>query len=143
MPLYACAVASVLWESCPVTRWPSCGRLHRQTVKPLPPHLGRLFVHVSVLVGRTMAPQLQAAPTPRRCDGSKDQKTKQTGVLDFAIWDEMAVIFSVYKAARRPAKKSQNSKRAFSYDRTVQWATKSDRPDPVLASPHARDDVEP
>ena len=27
----------MLWESCPVTRSPSCGRLHRQTVKPLPP----------------------------------------------------------------------------------------------------------
>ena len=31
------SLASVLWESCPVTRSPSCGRLHRQTVKPLPP----------------------------------------------------------------------------------------------------------
>ena len=37
MPLYACAVGCVLWESCPVTRSPSCGRLHRQTVRPLPP----------------------------------------------------------------------------------------------------------
>ena len=37
VPLCACAVARVLWESCPVTCSPSCGRLHRQTVKPLPP----------------------------------------------------------------------------------------------------------
>ena len=61
------------------------------------------------LVGRTMAPsQLLAAPTPRRCDGSKDKKTKQTSVLDLPFENDMAVIFSVHKAARRPAKKSQN-----------------------------------
>ena len=39
VPLYACAVASALWESCPVTRSPSCGGLHRRTVEvePVPP----------------------------------------------------------------------------------------------------------
>ena len=52
-----------------------------------------------------MAPsKLQAAPTPRRCDGSKDKKTKQTSVPDFSIWDDVAVILSVHKAARKPAK---------------------------------------
>ena len=141
VPLYACAVASVLWESCPVTRSPSCGRLHRQTVKPLPPPTCVVSSSHKRLVGRTMAPsQLQAAPTPRRCDGSKDKKTKdkktkQTSVLDFAIWDDMAVIFSVHKAARRPAKRKHRKTQkviAFSYDRTIQWAIRSDRPDPVL-----------
>ena len=37
VPSHAYGVASVLWESCPVTRPRSCARLHRQTVKPLPP----------------------------------------------------------------------------------------------------------
>ena len=51
VPLNASAVASVLWESCTVTRSPSCARFHRQTVTPLPPpttHLCCLFFHVSV-----------------------------------------------------------------------------------------------
>ena len=53
-----------------------------------------------------MAPsQLQAAPTPQKCDGSKDKKTKQTSVLDFAIWDDMA--------------------KAVYYERTLKRATKS------------------
>ena len=55
-----------------------------------------------------MAPsQLQAALTPRRCDGKKDTKTKQTSVLDFAMWDDVPVIFSVHKAGRRRAKKNK------------------------------------
>ena len=54
-------------------------------------------------------------------------------VLDFAIWDDLAVIFSVHKAARRPAKKIAKIK-AFSSDRTTQWAVRSDRPDPVPGS---------
>ena len=33
------------------------------------------------------------------------KKTKRTSVLNFAIWDDMAVIFTVYKAARRLAKR--------------------------------------
>ena len=54
-------------------------------------HLYRLFFHVMFGWTDHGESQLQAAPTPRRCDGSKDQKNK---------------------AARRPAKKkSQNSKR--------------------------------
>ena len=102
--LCACADASVWWESYPVTRSPSCGRLHRQTVKPLPPP------PVSSLLPR---------------------------VLDFAIWDEMAVIFSEHKAARRPAKKTNRETQkvvAVSYGRTIQWAVRSGRPDPVLGS---------
>ena len=108
MPLYSCAVESVLLESCPVTRSPSRARLHRQTVKPLSPH-----TCVVCLVGPTMA--LQAVPSPRRCDGSKDKKTKQTSVLDFATWDDMAVIFTACKACLKSLPeslqgKSQNSK---------------------------------
>ena len=33
VPSCSCAVASVVWESCPATRSPSCGCLHRQTVE--------------------------------------------------------------------------------------------------------------
>ena len=60
-----------------------------------------------------MAPsQLQAAPTPRRCDGSKDKETKQTSVLDIAIWDDMAVIFYCLKSLPESLQeKSQNSQR--------------------------------
>ena len=47
VPSCSCAVESVLWESCPVTRSPSCARVHRQTGKPLPPPTC-VFVHVSV-----------------------------------------------------------------------------------------------
>ena len=67
MPLCACAVARVLWESCPVACSPSCGRLHRQTVKPLPPPTCVVSSFTYCLVGRTMAPsQLEAAPTHKR-----------------------------------------------------------------------------
>ena len=150
VPLYACAVARMLWKSCPATRSPSCGRLHRQTLlspclhPPVSPLLPR-----KCLVGRTMAPShLQAPPTPRRCDDSKDKKTEQTSVLDFAISDDMAVIFSVYKAARRTAKKTQNSKSSNMFPwphNSVGYKVRSSRrsAERFLASPHARDDVEP
>ena len=70
VPLYSCAVESVLRESCLVTRSPSCARFIRQTATSVV-----LFFHVECLVGRTMASsQLQAAPTPRRMRWQ--QKTK-------------------------------------------------------------------
>ena len=83
-----------------------------------------------------MAPsQPQTAPTPRRCCRSKDQRTNQVSVLDFAMWDDMEVIFTVSKAARKPAKNIANSKIiSFSYGRTMLWSITSDRPDPVPGS---------
>ena len=86
------------------------------------------------LVGRTMAPsQRQAAPTPQRCDGSKDKYTKQTSVLDLAILGRYGSHFSLHKAARWPAKKKRKTQiTTFHYGRTIQLAFKSDRPDLVL-----------
>ena len=115
---------------------PSCGRLHRQTVKPLPPPVSSLLPTIC-LVGRTMAPsQLPAAPTPRRYDGSKDKKTKQTSVLDFAIWDNTAVIFLCPRLPEGQQQKNRETQKfiAFSNGRTIQWAFRSDRPGPVLES---------
>ena len=56
------------------------------------------------LVGRS---QPHTAPSQRRCDRREDKKTKQTSIPDFAIWDDMAVIFTVYNAARRLAKNAK------------------------------------
>ena len=94
--LYGCAVASVLWKVARLRVGALTDRLlspcHHPPVTSLLPRI--------CLVGRTTVPsQLQAAPTPRRCDGSKDKKTTQT-----SVWDDMAVIFSVHKAARRREK---------------------------------------
>ena len=74
-------------------------------------HLCRLFVHVSVWLDGPWRRHSFAAPTPRRCDRRKDKRTKHMGVLDFATWHEMAVIFTVYKAARTPAKKIARRKK--------------------------------
>ena len=144
MPLYACAVACVLWERCPVTRSPPCGRLHRKTVKPLPPP--------TCLFGWTDPWRRHSFKRRQHHEdamAAKTKKTKQTSALDFAIWDGMAVIFfSVQNAARRPAKTNRKTQKlkAFYCGRTIQWPIKvrSSRPSAVkfLASPHARDDVE-
>ena len=91
-----------------------------------------------------MAPsQLQAVPTPRMMRWQQGQKkTKQTSVLDFATWDDMAIIFSVRKAARRSAKKkAQNSKSNSIFLRShnsVGCKVRSSRPSAgrFLASPH-------
>ena len=65
VPWYSCAVESVLRNSCPVTRPPSCQRLHRQAVKPLPPlQLCRLFVHVSVWLEMVTSCSLAGFPPP-------------------------------------------------------------------------------
>ena len=73
------------------------------------------------LVGRTMAPsELQAAPTPR------------SWTLPFGtIWQ------SFFLRTRLPESRLKKHRKtlkvmAFSCSRTIQWALKSDRPDPVL-----------
>ena len=64
-------------------------------------------------------------------------------VVEVAIWDDLESIFIVYEACRRPTKNRQCQKViTFSNDRTIQRDTKSDRPDPVPASPHALDAVD-
>ena len=134
VPLYSCAIASLLWESCPVTRSPSCERLHRQTACHHRP--GSSLRPRICLVGRNMAPsQPQTAPAQPRCDRREDKKTKQTSVLDFAIWDDLAVIFTVYKGARRLAKIIDKTQKIIGFycGRAIQWAFRSNRPDPVSA----------
>ena len=102
------------------------------------------------LVGRTVAPsQLQAAPTPRRCDGSKDKKTKHTSVVDFAIWDDMAVIFFCAQGCPKAGKKNLKTQKSncifLRSHNSVGHKVTSSRPSAgkFLTSPHARDDVEP
>ena len=115
--LYSCAVESVLWDSCSVTRSPSCERLHRQTDNPLPPpHLCRLFVHVSVWWDGP-------------CMASSQLQEDQKSVVDFTIWDDLESI--LLWACRRPTK---IEKLKCSFGRTIQRAIWSDRPDPVAAS---------
>ena len=95
-PMYACAVASMLWESCPVTRSPSCGRLHRQTVKPLPPPT--VVSSSTYLFGSTD----HGAGTASSGANTTKMRWQQR---QNATWDDVAVIFSLHKACRRPAKK--------------------------------------
>ena len=89
VPLYACAVASVLWESCPVTRSPSCGRLHRQTVQSLPPTCVISLLPRKRLVGRTMAPsQIQDLPPPlilRWQQVQKRQTNERSGLCHLGL----------------------------------------------------------
>ena len=147
VPLYACAVARVLWES----RSPLCGRLHRQTVKPLP--APTCVVSSSTdLFGSFDGPWRQHSFKQRQhhedAIAARTKKTKQTSVLNFAIWDDMAVIVSVHKAARRPAKKSKNLKKQKHHflwsHNSVGFYVRSSRPSSgkFQASLHARDDVE-
>ena len=108
-------------------------------------HLCRLFVHVSVWLDRPHSPQ--TAPTPRRCDGSKDKKTKQTSVLDFAIWTIWQSISLCTRLPEGRQKTSQNSKSNSTSPRShdsVGYKVRSSRPSAgkFEASPHARDDVE-
>ena len=95
------------------------------------------------LVGRTVAPsQLQAAPTPRRCDGSKDEKKpSKRAFWTFAMWDDMAVIFL---CARLPEGRPKKKKNLWSHN-AVGFQVRSSRPSAgkFLASPHARDNIEP
>ena len=84
VPLCSCAVESVLLDSH-VTRSPSCERLHRQTVKPLPPPVSSLRPRIC-LVGRTMAPsqlRTNGANTTKMWSQQR-QKNPQTSVVDFA-----------------------------------------------------------
>ena len=107
VPLYACAVASVLWESCPVTRSPSCGSFDRQTVEPLPPPT--CVVSSSTYLfgwtdhGAVTASSGANTTKMRRQQGRKDHTNKRLG----AIWQ------SFFQCTRLPEggqKKSQNSK---------------------------------
>ena len=149
MPLYSCAVESVLWESCPVTRSPSCASLHRQTAKPLPPSTCVVSSPTYLFCWTDGPSRLQAAPTPRSCDRSKDKRTKQMSVLKTAIWDDMAVIFTVYQAPRKHAKKKTQKLKSngifLRSHNSVGYEVRSSGPSAGknLASPHARDDVEP
>ena len=102
---------------------------HRPPVSSLRPRIG--------LVGRTMAPsQHQTAPTPRRCRRSKDKKTKQMNVLDFAIWDDLKSFLLCKTLPEGRQKKNRHTQKvmAFSDGRKTQWASKSDRPDRVHGS---------
>ena len=62
-------------------------------------------------------------------------RTKQMSVLDVASSDEMAVIFTVYKAScPKASKKKTQNVTACSHCRTFQWAMRSDRSDFVPGS---------
>ena len=112
---------------------------HRPPVSSLRPRIS--------LVGRTVAPsQLQTAPTPRRRGHSEDQRAKQTSVLDFAIWDDMEVIFSVKRLLQGDQKRTQNarSKSVFPWSHnSVGHKVRSSRPSAgkLPTSLHARDDA--
>ena len=116
--------------------------------------LSRARLHMGACTDRLLNPCHHppvSAPTPRRCEGSKDKKTKQTTVLDLCHLRRYGNHFFLCKGLHEDGQKeSQKLKnvKAFSHGRTLQWAIRSDDPDPVLGSfwqvrTHARDDVEP
>ena len=101
------------------------------------------------LVGLTKAPsQLQAAPTPRRCDGSKDKKTNQTSVLNFCHFGRYGSHFfcaqGCPKAGKKECKKSKSNSIVLWSHNSVGYKVRSSRPSSgrFQASPHARDDVD-
>ena len=94
-----CNALVFVWGACTDRLLSPC---HHPPVSSLLPRI--------CLVGRTVAPsQLQAAPTPRRCDGSRDTKTKQMSVLDH-LGRYGSHFFCAQSCPKAGKKKSQNSK---------------------------------
>ena len=98
LPLYACTVASVLWESFPVTRSPSCGRFRR------PPPTYVVSSSTRMLDWTDHGANTTKMRWQQR---QKDQINERSG---FCHLGRHGNHFSVPKAVRRPAKKANNSK---------------------------------
>ena len=113
-----------------MTRSPSCGRLHRQTVKPMPPPTSRLFFHVNVWLDGPW----------RRHSFKRRQHREDAMAARTCHLGRYDSHFSVHKAARRPAKqKSQNLSNSvflWSHNQVGQ------KVGTFMASPHARYDVQ-
>ena len=139
MPLYACAVESVVWESCPVTRPPSCARLHRQTGKPLPAPTC-VVSSSTYLFGWTDHGAVTASnganTTNMRSQQRQKEKEKKRAfwTLPFGtIWQSFLLCTRLPEGWQKTSKKKLQ-KIAFSHGRTSQRAFRSDRPDQVPRS---------
>ena len=121
---------------CTVTRSPSCGRLHRQTVKPLPPP-NRLFFHVSFwLDGPWRRHSLKRRQHHEDAMAARTERPKNRAfwTVPFGTtWQSFFLCTRLPEGWQKKNRKNQKAK-AFSCGRTIQWALKSDRPDPVLGS---------
>ena len=124
MSLYACAGASVLWESCPVTRSPSCGRLHRQTVKPLPPPTCVVSSSTHVFGwtdhGASTASSGANITRMRPQQGQEDQTNERSGLCHLGRYGSH---FFCAQGCRKAGKKNCKTQKIieFSYGRTMQW----------------------
>ena len=113
---------------------------HRPPVSSLRPRI--------CLVGRSRAPsQPQTAPTPRRCGRSKDQRTNQVGAGLCHLGrygGHFCCVKGCPKASKKTKKRQTQDNFGVFYSRNIQWAIKSDRPDPVSGptSLHAHNGAE-
>ena len=132
MPLFACAVASALQESCPATRSPSCERVHRQTGKPLPPP-ACVVSSSTYLFGWTVTASHGAFTTKMRSQrGQKDQTNEHSGLCHLGRYGSH---FYCVQCCPKAGKKCKTQKLiSLSCGRTIERAIKSDRSGPVPAS---------
>ena len=100
----------------------------------------------------TMVPsQLQATPTPRRCDGSKDKQTQtneRSGICHLGRYGSQCFLCTkaAPKAGQKKIEKLKKQKHFHMVaHNSVGCKVRSSRPSAgkFLESPHARDDVEP
>ena len=150
VPLYACAVASALWKSCPATRSPSCERLHRQTWSAAATtDLCQLFVHVSFwLDGPWRRHNFKRRQLHEDAIAARTKRPNKKSVLDTATWDDTGSHFYCVHGCPKAGKKSKNSesKSIFLWSRNpVGYKLRSSRPSAgkFPGSPHAHDDVQP
>ena len=108
------AVESVVWESCPVTRPPSCARMHRLPGKPLPPPT-RVVSSSTYLFGWTNHGFVTASngantTKMRSQQGQNDQTNERSGLCHLGRHGSH-FFFLCTRLPEGRQKKTQNSKK--------------------------------
>ena len=110
------------WERCPVTPSPSCGRLHRQTVKPLPPPT--CVVSSSTYLfgwtdhGAVTASSGANTTKMRWQQRQKYQTNERSGLCHLGRYGSHFFCAQGCPKAGKKNRKTQKSKSIFSYGRT-------------------------